>query len=118
MRNRRLRPPTKPTAKLESAVRVWHHPVVAKSDPDDPRTARTRELVARRNALTAELGAVRQELADEIADAIVAGVRPSVLAKLADYTPDYVRKIAREHGLPPLREPTVTSIRKATAAKD
>lgn len=97
---------------MELAARVWHHPVVAKSDPEDPRTARTRELVARRDALARELAAVRQELADEIADAIVAGVRPSVLAKLADYTPDYVRKIAREHGLPPLRTPTVMAIPK------
>lgn len=72
-------------------------------------------LVARRDALAKELAAVRQELADEIADAITAGVRPSVLAKLADYTPDYVRKIARDHGLPPLREPTVTAIRKTAA---
>ena len=112
MVNGRHRPPTRQRAPLELAKRVWHHPVVAKSDPDDPRTARTRELVARRDALAKELSAVRQELSDEIADAIVAGVRPSVLAKLADYTPDYVRKIAREHGLPPLREPTVTAIRK------
>jgi hypothetical protein len=97
---------------MELAVRVWHHPVVAKSDPDDPRTARMRELVALRDKLAAELGAVRQELADEIANAIVTGVRPSALAKLADYTPDYVRKIAREHGLPPLREATVVAIRK------
>lgn len=115
MRTGTTRPPTRRKPNMELATRVWHHPVVAKSDPDDPRTARTRDLVARRDALAKELAAARQELADEIADAIVAGVRPSVLAKLADYTPDYVRKIAREHGLPPLREPTVEAIRKSAA---
>jgi hypothetical protein len=99
------------------ASRVWHHQVVAKNDPDDPRTARTRELVTRRDSLAQQLAEVRQELADELANAIVAGVRPSALAKLASYTPDYVRKIAREHGLPPLREPTVTSIRKPSKAE-
>lgn len=115
MKTGATRPPTRRKPNVELAARVWHHPVVAKSDPDDPRTTRTRDLVARRDALAKELAAVRQELADEIADAIVAGVRPSVLAKLADYTPDYVRKIAREHGLPPLREPTVVAIRKPAA---
>lgn len=39
-------------------------------------------------------------------------MRPVELIKETEYTREHIRRIAREHNVPPLKEATVTAIRK------
>ncbi|MFE9391644.1 hypothetical protein [Streptomyces sp. NPDC006784] len=54
----------------------------------------------------------REDLSEAIAAALRAGMRPRDVAAETGYTAEHVRRIAREHNVPRLREPTVTSKRK------
>lgn len=54
----------------------------------------------------------RAELADAIADALRDGMRPVDVVKETEYTREHIRRIARKHKVEPLREATVTAIRK------
>lgn len=56
--------------------------------------------------------AARDELGDAIAAALLAGVRPTQLEREVPYNREHIRRIARAHDVPPLREPTVMRIPK------
>lgn len=51
--------------------------------------------------------------AEAVVAALRAGVRPGQVAEATGYSRETIRRIAREHDVPRLREPTVTSRRKA-----
>jgi len=82
----------------------------------DEQLEGVRRAVARLKSAEDELDAARADLAKEIGDALKGGVRPVDLEDEVPYKREHIRRIAREQGVPPLREPTVTSIRKAREA--
>lgn len=55
----------------------------------------------------------RDHLGRVIAAALTAGVKPKVVRAETGMSAEHIRRIAREHDVPRLREPTVTSRRKA-----
>lgn len=59
----------------------------------------------------AESDAARH-FAEAVVEALRAGVRPGQVAEATGYSRETIRRIAREHDVPRLREPTVTSRRK------
>jgi len=97
---------------LDKRLVMCDHAHVAKTDPDDPRLKPVRRAVATMEAAEQALKDARAALASEIVAALNAGVRPVALKDVTPYSQDYLRKIAREAGVEPLRPPTVTSIRK------
>lgn len=94
------------------------HAHVAKTDPADPRLLPVRRAVEAMEAAEEMLKQARADLAAEIVAALNAGVRPVALKEVTPYSQDYLRKIAREAGVEPLRPPTVTSIRKLQELQD
>jgi hypothetical protein len=82
-------------------------------EPTEEAVTRLRGAVSRYQRATKTVERVRGELGETIAAALIAGVRPRDVAKETGFTAEHVRRIAREHGVPRLREPTVTSRRKA-----
>ena len=99
-------------AVLDKRLAMCDHAHVAKTDPDDPRLKPVRRAVATMEAAEQALKDARAALASEIVAALNAGVRPVALKDVTPHSQDYLRKIAREAGVEPLRPPTVTSIRK------
>ncbi len=73
-----------------------------------------RALRQQRRARAAEERATK-EMHRALADAVRAGVRPRDLIAESGLNSESVRRIAREQGVPPLREATVVSKRKAEA---
>lgn len=57
----------------------------------------------------------RSALGDLVAAALLAGVKPKTVATETGLSAEHIRRIARAHDVPRLREPTVTSRRKADA---
>lgn len=74
---------------------------------------RFREALQRQSRARAELDAATREMHQALADAIRAGVRPRDLIAESGLKGETVRRIAREQGVPPLREATVVSKRQA-----
>lgn len=103
---------------LDKRLVMCDHAHVAKTDPNDPRLEPVRRAVAKMEAAEQALSAARADLATEIVAALNAGVRPVALKAVTPYSQDYLRKIAREAGVEPLRPPTVTSIRKLQELQD
>lgn len=105
-------------AVLDKRLPVCDHAHVAKTDPADPRLEPVRRAVKALEAAEQALKEARASLATEIVAALNAGVRPVALKGVTPYSQDYLRKIAREAGVEPLRPPTVTSIRKFKELQD
>ena len=53
-----------------------------------------------------------------VADALREGLKPAQAATLTGYSYETIRRIARAHDVEPLREPTVTSRKKAQPGGD
>ena len=53
-----------------------------------------------------------------VVDALSAGLKPAQVATATGYSYETIRRIARAHDVEPLREPTVTSRKKAQPADD
>lgn len=75
---------------------------------------RLRAAVRAKNRAEAAAEKARAELATAIANALRDGMRPVELVKETEYTREHIRRIARKHEVEPLREATVTAIRKQT----
>jgi hypothetical protein len=103
---------------LDKRLPVCDHAHVAKTDPDDPRLQPVRRAANAMEAAEKMLKEARATLAAEIVVALNAGVRPVALKEVTPYSQDYLRKIARDAGVEPLRPPTVTSIRKLQELQD
>jgi hypothetical protein len=100
---------------LELADSAWDHAGVARSDSADPRLAPVMAALAALARAETRVVGRRAELGKAVADAITAGVRPSVLVKETGKSAETIRQMARENGIEPLKEPTTTSIRKIRA---
>jgi hypothetical protein len=81
-------------------------------DPEEAVT-RLRNAVRRYKRATDAADRARTELGDLIAEAITAGVKPRDVVVETGFTAEHIRRLARQRGVEPLREPTVTSKRKA-----
>lgn len=103
---------------MDTGISMCDHAVVARFDPDDERLGPVREAVDAMQQAKDALTAAREALAAQIVTALNAGVRPSAIGKVVPYSQDYIRQIARDGGVAPLREPTVTSIRKLKELQD
>ena len=90
---------------------MWDYAVMPASEET---VSRLRGAVRAKNRAETAADKARAELAAAIADALRDGMRPVDLVKETEYTREHIRRIARDHHVPPLREATVTAIRKQT----
>lgn len=91
--------------------------------PEEDPVTRLQKAVAARNAAEEEAKAaaqaIRQRAADAFADAVVTalvddGMKPKAVAEATGVSYETIRRIARSRNVDRLREPTVTSRRKAS----
>lgn len=87
---------------------MWDHAFMPASEET---LNRLRAAVRAKTRAEAAADKARASLATAIADALKDGMRPADAVKETKYTREHIRRIAREHDVPPLREATVTSIR-------
>ncbi|MFJ7999029.1 hypothetical protein ACIQ7D_18040 [Streptomyces sp. NPDC096310] len=59
-----------------------------------------------------------KQFEDAVVEALSGGMKPAAVAKATDYSYETIRRIARKYNLAPLREPTVTSRKKAQPDRD
>lgn len=86
---------------------------MATKDPEDPRLAPVMAALKRLESAERLVEQRKDELGKAVADAIRKDVRPVAIIKATDKSAETIRKWARANGVERLREPTVTSIRKA-----
>jgi hypothetical protein len=67
---------------------------------DNPR-ARLIAATRRYQATEAEHAEARQEAIAAVVEALKASIGPSEVARLSPFTDTYVRRLARENGIPP-----------------
>lgn len=89
-------------------TKVWEH-----ADMTEEAVTRLRQAVRRYRRAQTTVDRARDDLGNVIADALRAGVRPRDVIAETGYTAEHVRRIAREHDVPRLREPTVKSRRES-----
>jgi hypothetical protein len=89
---------------------MWDHSAM---ESTEEAVIHLRGAVSRYQRATKTADRLRGELGDVIAAALIAGIRPRDVAKETGFTTEHIRRIARDHDVPRLREPTVTSRRKA-----
>lgn len=89
---------------------MWDH---SGMEPTEEAVNRLRDAVRRYKRATDTADRARTELGDLIAAAITAGVKPRDVVAETGFTAEHIRRLARARGVEPLREPTVTSRRKA-----
>lgn len=80
---------------------------------------RLKEAVNAKKRAEEEADAIRRRGAETFADAVVValvedGLKPKDVAEATEVSYETIRRIARERGVERLREPTVTSRRKAS----
>jgi hypothetical protein len=97
------------------ATSVWETP--AMTDKDDAMD-KVRAAVKKLGRATKAIDGARDELGQAIAAALIAGVRPTDLEPEVPYNREHIRRLARAHGAPPLRESTVVSRRKAEEGQE
>ncbi|WP_309049050.1 hypothetical protein [Streptomyces sp.] len=62
--------------------------------------------------------AAAKQFEDAVAVALIDGLKPSAVATATGYSYETIRRIARRRNIEPLREPTVTSRKKAQSGGD
>lgn len=90
------------------AIPMWDYAAMPASEDT---VNRLRSAVRAKNRAEAAADKARTALASVIADALRDGMRPADVVTETKYTREHVRRIARDHDVPPLREATVTSLR-------
>jgi hypothetical protein len=95
---------------LVAAKSTCEYDPMAHSDPDDPRLRPVTAAATSVKRAEQTLKAKRDALAEAVAEAIRAGVRPSAIVKKTGYSAESIRQMARSQGIDPLKPPTVTSI--------
>lgn len=109
---------TRPAGHPDKPISLWHHVGMATKDSSDALDALMADVMANLAAWTrAEQAASRRRtaFAKSVAAAIEGGVKPAALVRKTEKSAETIRQMAREHGVEPLRPPTVTSIRKLEA---
>jgi len=101
---------TSPIQQLVSTNPTCEYGPMAHSDPDDPRLQPVAAAATAVKRAEQTLKARRDALAEAVAEAIRAGVRPSAIVKKTGYSAESIRQMARAQGIDPLKPPTVTSI--------
>lgn len=96
---------------LDVATFAWDHAVMTEEE------VVTRLKQAAEAKRTTEQAAAKQ-FEDAVVEALRGGMKPAVVAKATDYSYETIRRIARKYDLAPLREPTVTSRKKAQSGGD
>lgn len=71
------------------------------------------ELFARYEQVQESVGKLRDELEQAVVAEMLAGVSGNRMAKFFSWEPETFRRLAKKAGVPPLRESTVVSARKA-----
>jgi hypothetical protein len=94
---------------LDVATRPWDHAAMTEEE------VVTRLKQAAEEKARAEKGAVAaaDAFAVAVADALRAGLKPKTVADATGYSYETIRRIARANDIDRLREPTVTSRKKA-----
>lgn len=92
---------------------MWDYAVMPASEET---VSRLRAAVRAKSRAETAAEKARAELAVAIADALRDGMRPVEVIKETDYTREHIRRIARDHHVPPLREATVVSRRAVDPA--
>lgn len=94
---------------------MWEDPdMTLTSEQIAERLKPVRAAAKRMERADQALKAAREKLAEEIAGAMKDGVRPVDLLPAVPYDREHLRRIARAHDVPLLREPTVVSKRRTS----
>lgn len=91
---------------------------MAHYDSEDPRLEPVTAALTAVQRAERQLAAKKERLAEAVAGAVRAGVRPSAVVKKTEYSAESIRQMLRAQGVDPLRPPTVTSIRKLQELQD
>ncbi|MCE7083476.1 hypothetical protein [Streptomyces sp. ST2-7A] len=97
-----------PTAHDAMATPVWDHGAM----PEDVMTRLKQAARAKRNARARAdklVSAANSGFEAAVLEALNDGRKPGEIADATEHSYETIRRIARAHGIKPLREPTVTS---------
>jgi hypothetical protein len=84
----------------ENASSMWHPFLVTTGETG---LTKIREALKRLELADAELLAAREALADEIAEAVRTGTRPTDVEREVPYTREHIRRIVRSRDVPAAR---------------
>lgn len=90
---------------------MWDHADMT----EEELVTRLKQAAERKSA--AEKAAAA-EFEQEVVAALRSGLKPAKVAAATEYSYETIRRIARKHGIGRLREPTVTSRKKAQPEGD
>ncbi|MFE5332520.1 hypothetical protein ACFRCG_39700 [Embleya sp. NPDC056575] len=90
------------------ATRMWDHVDM----PTEDAVTQLRTAVRTFKRADKAVKDARTHRDEAIAAALRAGIKPKAVVDETGLTAEQIRRIAREHDVPRLREPTVTSRRK------
>lgn len=91
---------------LDVDTSAWDHAAMT----EEEAVTRLKEAAEAKRA--AEEAAAK-DFETAVVDALRAGLKPKTVADATDYSYETIRRIARKYGIGRLREPTVTSRKKA-----
>lgn len=96
---------------LDVDTSLWDHAAMT----EEEIVTRLKEAAAAKKQADKDAA---EAFADAVADALLAGVKPKTVASATGYSYETIRRIARARHIEPLREPTVTSRKKAQPGGD
>lgn len=96
---------------LDVDTSAWDHAAMTEEE------AVTRLQQAAKAKRAAEEAAAKK-FESAVVDALQAGLKPKTVAEATDYSYETIRRIARKYDIGRLREPTVTSRKKAQPGSD
>lgn len=96
---------------LDVDTSAWDHAAMT----EEEAVTRLKEAAAAKRAAE---DAAAMEFESAVVEALRGGLKPAVVAKATEYSYETIRRIARKHDIGRLREPTVTSRKKASSGGD
>lgn len=103
---------------LDVATRLWDHAAMTEEEV----VTRLKEAAAAKKAADERAKELAKEAGDAFEDVVVealtGGMKPAKVAEVTGYHYETIRRIARARNLERLREPTVTSRKKAQPGGD
>jgi hypothetical protein len=103
---------------LDVATLLWDHAAMTEEEV----VTRLKEAAAAKKAADERAKGLAKEAGDAfenvVVEALTGGMKPAKVAAATGYSYETIRRIARSRNLDRLREPTVTSRKKAQAGGD
>lgn len=86
--------------------------------PEEEVVTRLKKAAAAKKRAEKSADSAHKAFEVSVADALRQGLKPAHVAELTGYSYETIRRIARQHEVERLREPTVTSRKKAQPGGD